>query len=86
MAVSVSVQDDIVDKIEKPAKLKRIQERLTEALSDPECRPAKVARKTPAPKKSAKGAVAKKSKKKTAKKKPAARKKTPSARRRPSKA
>ncbi|MEE8189567.1 MAG: [protein-PII] uridylyltransferase [Kiloniellales bacterium] len=63
------VQDALGDKIEKPAKLKRIQERLTGVLSDPECRPAKAEKKPPAKPKPAKlkPAKAKKAAKKAAK-------------------
>ncbi|MEE8506923.1 MAG: HD domain-containing protein, partial [Kiloniellales bacterium] len=77
------VQDALGDKIEAPAKLKRIQDRLLEALSDPDCRPAKPKK---AAKKAAKKTAGRKSAQKSAKK-TASRKKTSGARRRrPSKA
>ena len=79
------VQDALGDKIEAPAKLKRIQDRLLEALSDPDCRPAKPKQ---AAKKAAKKAAGRKAAQKSAKK-TVSRKKTSSAqsaRRRPSKA
>jgi [protein-PII] uridylyltransferase len=79
------VQDVLGDKIEDPAKLRRIQKRLLEALANPECKPAapaaekagKDAAKTPAAKakKTAKGEAA-------AGGKASAKKKTATARRR----
>ncbi|MEE8500362.1 MAG: bifunctional uridylyltransferase/uridylyl-removing protein, partial [Kiloniellales bacterium] len=62
------VQDALGDKIEAPAKVKRIQERLTEALTDPDCRPAKPEKRPPAAK--LKPAKAKKAAKKAAQKAP----------------
>jgi [protein-PII] uridylyltransferase len=48
------VQDALGSKITQEAKLKRIRQRLTEALSDTECQPAKPERKAPPARKPAK--------------------------------